>query len=125
MAAHKVSVVSGQVSVGCATRTGCDLDRRNDFGYPVLADPDDLYADWSEADRAGLAAIQEAVMDVLDDYHDCADIAWITEEALCQIRAALLRGYKVRLPQLGDLALRADGTLIAVAVPGLRPEARP
>lgn len=102
----------------------CDCEQRNAYGYPVLPDTEGPYADWSEADRRGLASLQTHVMDALGDYHDCADIAWIVEETLWQLRATLLRGYKARVPLLGDLALRRDGTLIAAAVPGLCPEVR-
>lgn len=94
---------------------------RNEWGFPVAPERD-LYADWGAADREGLASIQRAVIVALDDWHEGEDIAWIVEETLWQMRAALVRGYRVRIPLVGDLAVRADGTLIASAVAGLSRE---
>lgn len=90
-------------------------------GFTVLDDPN-LYSGWTAADREGLHTIQRATAKALKPYFSAQDVAWIAEEVLWQIRALLVRGQTVRIPQLGDLALQLDGTLAARAVPGLARE---
>ena len=96
------------------------VETRNVYGYPIAEDQEGLRDDWDQDDHDGLYVIQRRVADAIGDYHDIKDVEWIVEEALWQIRATLLHGYRVRIPLLGDLAVRDDGTLIAAGVTGLK-----
>jgi len=82
----------------------------------------DIYMDWSAPDREALAEIQADVREVLISYHDAADIDWIVEETLTQLRCRLHRTGHLRIPQACELRLQrtCEGRRIAgEMLPGL------